>query len=99
MKRQTKTTGRDALDFVEPTHHDDEGGHGAGPRAESHDSDSSGADDALGLYLRQIGAIPLLNRAQELALAKRLENKRDRFRRAALMSRAFWTASIRHFKK
>jgi RNA polymerase primary sigma factor len=48
--------------------------------------DSSGADDALGLYLRQMGAIPLLNRDQELALARRLETARTRFRRAALCS-------------
>ena len=41
-------------------------------------------DDALGLYLRQMGAIPLLNRDQELALAKKLEAERRRFRRAAL---------------
>jgi RNA polymerase primary sigma factor len=45
-----------------------------------------GADDALGLYLRQMGAIPLLNRAQELALATRLEAARVRFRHAALSS-------------
>jgi RNA polymerase primary sigma factor len=46
--------------------------------------DNHGADDALGLYLRQMGAIPLLNRQQELSLASRLEAKRKRFRRAAL---------------
>jgi RNA polymerase primary sigma factor len=39
-------------------------------------------DDALGLYLRQMGAIPLLNREEELALARRLERLRDRFRHA-----------------
>jgi len=41
-------------------------------------------DDALGLYLRQMGAIPLLNRQQELTLARRLEHTRNRFRHAAL---------------
>jgi RNA polymerase primary sigma factor len=46
----------------------------------------TGPDDALGLYLRQMGAIPLLNREQELALARRLEHTRQRFRRAALAS-------------
>jgi len=45
-----------------------------------------GADDALGVYLRQMGAIPLLTRDQELALARRLETARNRFRRAALSS-------------
>jgi RNA polymerase primary sigma factor len=44
------------------------------------------ADDALGLYLRQMGAIPLLSRAQELQLTERLDAKRRRYRRAALFS-------------
>ncbi len=47
---------------------------------------SKGADDALGLYLRQMGSIPLLTRAQELTLARRLETTRRRYRRAVLFS-------------
>jgi RNA polymerase primary sigma factor len=43
-------------------------------------------DDTLGLYLRQMGAIPLLNRKEELALSKRLETARRRYRHAALLS-------------
>jgi RNA polymerase primary sigma factor len=43
-----------------------------------------GADDALGLYLKQMGAIPLLNREKELSLATRLEKARQRYRRAVL---------------
>ena len=39
--------------------------------------DAHAPDDALGLYLRQMGAIPLLNRDQELALAERLEMRRQ----------------------
>src|SRR5262249_10083391 len=46
--------------------------------------DSHAPDDALGLYLRQMGAIPLLTRQQELTLAQRLERMRTRYRRAAL---------------
>ncbi len=45
-----------------------------------------GADDALGLYLKQMGAIPLLTRAKELALAERLETARRRYRRAVLFN-------------
>jgi RNA polymerase primary sigma factor len=48
------------------------------------EENNRGADDSLGLYLRQMGAIPLLNRKQELALARRLETARKRFRRVAL---------------
>src|SRR5262249_34882172 len=47
---------------------------------------STGPTDALGLYLRQMGSIPLLTRAQELTLAKRLETTRRRYRRAVLFS-------------
>jgi RNA polymerase primary sigma factor len=46
---------------------------------------ASGPDDTLGLYLRQMGAIPLLSRDMEVALAQRLEHHRNRFRRAALL--------------
>ena len=54
--------------------------------AEGETEDAHAPDDALGLYLRQMGAIPLLNRDQELALAKRLELRRRRYRHAALVS-------------
>lgn len=46
--------------------------------------ESSAVDDALGLYLRQMGEIRLLNRVEELAIAERLERARNRFRHAAL---------------
>ncbi|HTU92015.1 MAG TPA: sigma-70 family RNA polymerase sigma factor [Gemmataceae bacterium] len=54
--------------------------------AESEEEDTHAPDDALGLYLRQMGAIPLLSRDQELALAERLELKRRRYRHAAMMN-------------
>jgi RNA polymerase primary sigma factor len=44
------------------------------------------AGDALTLYLKEMGAIPLLSREQELDLARRLESARVRYRRAALAS-------------
>jgi RNA polymerase primary sigma factor len=56
------------------------------------DSDNHGADDSLGLYLRQMGAIPLLNREQELSLARRLEHHRTRYRHASLVT---WTTLAR----
>jgi len=46
----------------------------------------TGVDDALGLYLKQMGSIPLLSRDRELALAKHLENSRSRYRRAVLFN-------------
>src|SRR5262245_3297917 len=67
--------------------------YGDGSAAEAEESTgsdfeygSNGPDDALGLYLRQMGSIPLLTRAQELALAQRLETTRKRYRRAVLFS-------------
>ncbi len=48
------------------------------------DDSVTGPDDSLGLYLRQMGAIPLLTRQEELTLARRLEHARKRFRVASL---------------
>jgi RNA polymerase primary sigma factor len=73
-------------DEAEITHEEEAEVHEAGPAsaAESESLGLTGPDDALGLYLRQMGSIPLLNREQELRLARRLETARNRFRRAAL---------------
>ena len=54
--------------------------------SEEETGSSGGADDALGLYLKQMGAIPLLNREKELSLAMRLEKSRQRYRRSVLFS-------------
>jgi RNA polymerase primary sigma factor len=61
--------------------------------------DSHAPDDALGLYLRQMGAIPLLSRDQELALAERLELKRRRFRHAAMMNWRTLAAIVDTFER
>src|SRR5262245_18925815 len=66
-------------DFPAPTH--DEGRLRATPAF--HD-DLLSPDDALGLYLKQMGSIPMLSRTQETELAERLELARRRYRRAAL---------------
>jgi RNA polymerase primary sigma factor len=54
------------------------------PVGEDEISSHGGSDDALGLYLKQMGAIPLLNREKELALAQHLEIARNRYRRSVL---------------
>src|SRR6516225_2236923 len=46
--------------------------------------DGASTDDALGLYLRQMGAIPMLNREKELKVSQLLEQRRRHYRRAAL---------------
>jgi RNA polymerase primary sigma factor len=83
-------------DDAAPESHFDEEREGEEVRAEEEARPASGdagetddvhsPDDALGLYLRQMGAIPLLNREQELALAQRLESARSHYRKAALSS-------------
>ncbi len=56
------------------------------------EEDTPSADDALGLYLQQMGSIPMLSRAEETELTTRLERARQRYRRAALSS---WTVLAR----
>ena len=63
------------------------------------DSSVSGSDDALGLYLRQMGAIPLLNREEELKLAKALEQTRLRFRHAILHSAQILEVVVQTFDR
>src|SRR5262249_13794523 len=48
------------------------------------DDDSRRIDDPVRMYLTQMGEIPLLKRGQEIALAKRIEVTRKRFRRKVL---------------
>jgi RNA polymerase primary sigma factor len=63
------------------------------------EDDDTSADDTLGVYLRQMGAIPLLNREQELVMARALERERDRFRRAALLCSPILTKVIATYQK
>jgi len=51
---------------------------------EAEPTSNSGADDALGLYLKQMGSIPLLNKEKERVLAQKLEVVRNRYRQAVL---------------
>jgi RNA polymerase primary sigma factor len=67
--------------------------------SEGEGDDVHAPDDALGLYLRQMGAIPLLSREQELALAERLEFRRRRYRRAALCNWRTLAAVVTTFEK
>jgi RNA polymerase primary sigma factor len=64
-----------------------------------HDFDGPSADDALGLYLQQMGNIPLLTRDQELELAQRLERVRGRYRRAVLYNWSVLTKVIETFER
>jgi RNA polymerase primary sigma factor len=65
---------------------DDEGMDAELTPAEQEELGSRGADDTLGLYLRQMGSIPMLKRPAEIEVASRLERVRNRFRFAALRS-------------
>ncbi len=47
-------------------------------------SDESWSDDPVRMYLTQMGEIPLLARQEEIALAKRIEISRAKFRRKVL---------------
>jgi RNA polymerase primary sigma factor len=66
----------------------------------SHEDDySNGPDDALGLYLRQMGTIRLLTKIQEIELARRLENARNRFRKAAFFCAHVVGRGLKQFER
>ncbi len=48
------------------------------------DGDGKRIDDPVRMYLMQMGSIPLLSRQEEIALAKKIEVTRKRFRRKVL---------------
>jgi len=79
MPRKRTSTG-------EPESHEPETFGESAHHEEDVEYTHGGADDALGLYLKQMGAIPLLSREKELALAIRLERARGRYRHAVLFS-------------
>ncbi len=54
------------------------------PRLPLPSEDAIATGDALGMYLQEMGSIPLLNRQNELELTRRLERQRRRYRRAIL---------------
>jgi RNA polymerase primary sigma factor len=93
--RKEHLTAPAAIPLVEDWHHEaglseDVGASPAAGRTAA--TQGAGIDDTLGLYLRQMGAIPLLNRAQELTMSRFLEERRRRYRRAALCG---WDAIAR----
>ena len=45
---------------------------------------TGGVDDALGIYMTQVGKLPLLTREQEITLARRIDASRRRFRQELL---------------
>src|SRR5207253_1631610 len=70
-----------------------EAGPGARPAEDNRDldlsfleeeTDSRRIDDPVRMYLTQMGEIPLLKRDEEIALAKKIEVTRKRFRRKVL---------------
>ena len=56
------------------------------------------SDDPIRMYLTQMAEIPLLTRAEEIALAKKIEVTRKRFRRSVLGCNYSLVATIRTLK-
>src|SRR5262245_57103319 len=74
MKRQHQPEDEEP-ELPRKRRHSSENGEGRGDKGER---------DPIGLYLQQIGEIPLLTRAEEIALAKDVERHRCAMRRAML---------------
>jgi RNA polymerase primary sigma factor len=56
-------------------------------------------ENTLPIYVKQMGAIPLLTRDQELALAQRLEHLRQRYRRAGLCNWSVLARVVETYEK
>jgi RNA polymerase primary sigma factor len=61
--------------------------------------DGRSPEDSLGLYLNQIGSVPLLNRQQELELVTRLDRARRRYRRAAFWNWCVLARAVNTFER
>src|SRR5262249_57682594 len=67
-----------------PEHLSDEEARGELDLSFMDDDDTRRIDDPVRMYLTQMGSIPLLKRDEEIALAKKIEVTRKRFRRKVL---------------
>jgi RNA polymerase primary sigma factor len=87
--------------FADDTDHVDRVEHADEHDESSHDTQAedirNSADATLGLYLKEMGEIPLLKRDQELELAQRLEQTRLRYRRAVLFHWSVLGHMVEHF--
>jgi RNA polymerase primary sigma factor len=63
------------------------------------EEESSPPDDGLGLYLKQMGSIPLLNRGQELEVVTRLDSARQRYRHAAFWNWMVLAQAVETFER
>jgi RNA polymerase primary sigma factor len=71
-----------------------------GPSVQADPADDGvSAGDPFGLYLKQMGSIPMLSRQQELELSGRLDRLRRRYRRAALWSGAVLDRVVETFER
>src|SRR5262245_2581535 len=98
-ERDTEIAADESADDDEDEDEDDASDDAALGAEEVEEGYTSGPDDALGLYLRQMGAIPLLNRVNEIEVAQRLEKARDRFRRAALVCTPLLRRALHMFER
>ena len=74
----------DERERAAPGPEDEGGGHADLDLSFMDEEDSRRIDDPVRMYLTQMGNIPLLKREQEIALAKKIEVTRKRFRRKVL---------------
>lgn len=79
--------------------HNLEDGESAEPTVNPEEVESFSATDPFGLYLQQMGSIPMLNRQQEVELTSRLDRLRRRYRHAALCSAPVLAQVVKLFER
>jgi RNA polymerase primary sigma factor len=83
-KRKRKSNGRPVGESSEGRESTDDDDEGTASALLEEEESSRRIDDPVRMYLTQMGEIPLLTRDQEIALAKKIEVTRKRFRRKVL---------------
>ena len=81
-------------DDSQATHTDESDETLTGEYDVEHTGEDDQIDDPVRIYLMQMGGIPMLNRQEEIAVAKRIERGRRRFRQCMLASDYVLQAAI-----
>jgi len=86
MDNLLETLGDLGIDVVDTTEKGAEAQEAAETREEAGTEEAERVEDPVRIYMREMGAVPLLKREEEIVYAKRIEESRNELRRLTLSS-------------